>query len=162
MEGEQLTFEEFAFLNKLRRVWRGIIEADGGHCPCCHRWGKIYPRSLNETMARSMVWLAHHSAHGDWIDVPKRGPRWLVRSNQLPTLRWWGLVERHGNDDPTKRHSGLWRATERGILFAQNRLQVPKKVYTYNAEVEDFGKELVTIRDCVESFDYSAVMVSST
>jgi hypothetical protein len=71
-------------------------------------------------------------------------------------------VERFDTEDKTKKHSGFWRATERGVLFAQNRLKVPKKVYTYNAEVEDFGKELVTIRDCVEGFDYSAVMESST
>jgi hypothetical protein len=70
-------------------------------------------------------------------------------------------VERHGTDDPTKKHSGIWRATKRGVLFAQNRLQVPKKVYTYNAEVEGFSEELVTIKDCVGSFDYSAVMESN-
>lgn len=150
------------FLTDLRSIWRGIIGDEGGHCPCCDRWGKIYPRSLNETMARSLVWLAHHSTNGDWVDVPKRAPRWLVRSNQLPTLRWWGLVERLDTEDKTKKHSGLWRATQRGILFAQNRLQVPKKVYTYNAEVEGFSEELVTIKDCVESFDYSAVMESNT
>jgi len=146
------------FLEELRGIWRVVIGDEGGYCPCCDRWGKIYPRSLNETMARSLVWLAHHSANGDWVDVPKRAPRWLVQSNQLPTLRWWGLVERHGTDDPTKKHSGIWRATKRGVLFAQNRLQVPKKVYTYNAEVEGFSEELVTIKDCVGSFDYSAVM----
>jgi hypothetical protein len=109
-------------------------------------------------MAQSLVWLANQSAGGAWVDVPKTGPRWLVRSNQLPTLRWWGLVERRASEDNAKKHSGLWRATEKGVLFAQNRLLVPKKVYTYNAEVEYFGKELVSIQDCTESFDYSAVM----
>jgi len=150
--------DEHTFIHTLRSAWRAIINDDGGHCPCCDRWGKIYPRSLNETMAQSLVWLANQSADGAWVDVPKTGPRWLVRSNQLPTLRWWGLVERRATDDNTKKHSGLWRATEKGVLFAQNRLLVPKKVYTYNAEVEYFGKELVSIQDCTESFDYSAVM----
>lgn len=150
--------DEQIFLDELRGMWRTAIEADGGHCPCCDRWGKIYPRSLNETMARSLVWLAHHSANGDWVDIPQRGPRWLVRSNQLPTLRWWGLVERLETDDKTKKHSGFWRATEMGVMFAQNRFEVPKKVYTYNAEVESFSEEFVTIKDCVENFDYSAVM----
>lgn len=149
------------FLSGLRAVWRTVIEDEGGHCPCCDRWGKVYPRSLNETMARSLVWLAHNSANGDWVDVPRRAPRWLVRSNQLPTLRWWGLVERLDTEDKAKKHSGLWRATPRGVMFAQNRLQVPKKVYTYNAEVEGFSEELVTIKDCIEQFDYSAVMESN-
>lgn len=153
-----MTEEDFTFLDKFRSMWREVISGDGGRCPCCDRWGKIYPRSLNETMALSLVWLAAKSTDGDWVNIPQRGPRWLVRSNQLPTLRWWGLVERLDTGDKTKKHSGLWRATEKGILFAQNRLQVPKKVFTYNAEVEGFSKELVTIDECVESFDYSAVM----
>ena len=152
--------ERKSFLTELRALWRGAIEADGGHCPCCDRWGRVYPRSLNETMARSLVWLAHHSIDGDWVDVPKHAPRWLIRSNQLPTLRWWGLVERQGTEDPTKKHSGFWRATQNGILFAQNNIKVPKKVYTYNAEVEGFSDELISIKDCVEFFNYSAVMES--
>lgn len=148
------------FLSELRAVWRSVIEGDGGHCPCCNRWGKVYPRTLNKTMAHSLIWLAHHSANGDWVDVPLRAPRWLIRSNQLPALRWWGLIERSEPDeeDKTKKHSGLWRATAKGIQFAQNQLRVPKKVYTYNAEVEGFSDELVSIEDCVEAFDYSAVM----
>jgi hypothetical protein len=154
-----MTDEENTFIDKLRSAWRKVIDGDGGRCPCCDRWGKIYARTLNETMARSVVWLAHNSADGTWVDVPKTGPRWLVRSNQLPTLRWWGLVERmYNEDDPTKKHSGYWRVTQKGVEFANNRLQVPKKVYTYNAEVEGFSEELVTIKDCVENFDYSAVM----
>ena len=153
-----MTDDQHTFLDKLRFAWRVDIDGDGGHCPCCDRWGKIYPRSLNETMARSLLWLVNQSANDDWIDVPQRAPRWLVRSNQLPTLRWWGLVERLDTEDKTKKHSGFWRATESGVLFAQNRLQVPKKVYTYNAEVEGFSQELVTIKDCIENFDYSAVM----
>ena len=153
--------ERSKFLAELRAIWRRAIEDEGGHCPCCDRWGKVYPRSLNETMARSMVWLAHHSQHGDWVDVPRKAPRWLVRSNQLPTLRWWGLVERLASEDAAKKHSGLWRATSKGILFAQDRLRVPKKVYTYNAEVEGFSTETVSIRNCIESFDYSAVMSSN-
>ena len=153
-----MTNEKNLFLDDLRDNWRIIIDGEGGHCPCCDRWGKVYPRSLNETMARSLIWLAHHSSNEDWVDIPQRGPRWLVRSNQLPTLRWWKLVERLDTEDKTKKHSGFWRATEKGILFAQNRLAVPKKVYTYNAEVEGFSDELITIINCVDSFDYSEVM----
>lgn len=146
------------FLAELRALWKGIIREDGGHCPCCDRWGKIYSRSLNKTMAKSLLWLAKNSANGEWVDVPLRGPRWLVRSNQLPTLRWWGLVERHGNDDPTQKHSGLWRATDKGIQFAQGRITVPKKVFTYNAEALEFGGDDVTIKDCIDKFDYAEVM----
>ena len=42
-------------LEQLRAAWRSTIEEDGGHCPCCDRWGKIYSRTLNKTMAKSLV-----------------------------------------------------------------------------------------------------------
>lgn len=149
------------FLAQLRGAWRTTIEEDGGHCPCCDRWGKIYSRTLNKTMAKSLVWLTKHSLNGEWVDVPMRAPRWLVRSNQLPTLRWWGLVERHGNDDPTQKHSGLWRATPKGVEFVRARIVVPKKVYTYNAEPLEFGDEMVGIKDCIDKFSYAEVMEDS-
>ena len=151
------------FLTELRGIWRGVIEDKGGHFPCCDRWGKIYPRTLNKTMARSLVWLAHHSiGNDDWIDVPKDGPRWLIRSNQLPALRWWGLIHRLDTEDEAQKHSGLWRATAKGIQFAQNRLEVPKKVYTYDANVIGFSDETIKIENCIAQFNYAEVMESNT
>ena len=148
------------FLNKLRSDWRKTIEGDGGTCPCCDRWGRVYGRGINKTMARSLIWLAHHSQGEKWVDVPLLAPRWLVRSNQLPTLRWWGLVQRLDTDDPQQKHSGFWRATTLGLQFAANEVQVPKKAFTYNAAVEYFGEEMVRISDCVERFSYEDVMRS--
>lgn len=143
-------------LQELREDWSTRIKHDGGHCPVCDRWGKVYPRSINGTMARSLCWLASREG---WVDVPLDGPRWLVRSNQLPTLRWWGLVERQQNTDPHLKHSGMWRVTEKGQDCARNRIQVPKKVFTYNADPVDFGDDLTFIADCFpERFDYQAVM----
>lgn len=146
-------------LADIRQAWRDTIHGDGGHCPCCDRWGKIYARTLNKTMAKSLVWLANKSSDGRWIDVPNEAPRWLVRSNQLPTLRWWNLVERMNNeDDETKKHSGYWRVTSRGFQFAANQIKVPKKVFTYNAEPVSYGDELVSIKQCVDKFDYREAM----
>jgi hypothetical protein len=35
---------------------------------------------------------------------------------------------------------------------------VPKKVFTYNAEPLEFGEDRVTIKDCIDTFDYAEVM----
>ena len=84
-----------------------------------------------------------------WVDVPNTAPRWLVQSNQLPTLRWWGLVERKGNEGETKtKHSGLWRPTSEGLDFVHHGTRVPKQVFTYNDTVQGYSTETVTIRDC--------------
>ena len=148
------------FLHTLKEKWRLAIEGEGSHCPVCDRWGRIYPRGINNTMARSLLWLcqAKMSEEG-WVDVPIDGPKWLTRSNQLPTLRWWDLVERCGNNDEKKKHSGLWRPTQKGINFAMGEISVNKKVYTYKGEVEGTSDETVMIEECFDNvFDYSEIM----
>ena len=136
-----------AELVNLRDDWRLTIEGDGGHCPVCDRWGKIYGRAINETMAKSLIWLvgAQKNESG-WVDVPATAPRWLVQSNQLPTLKWWGLVERLPNDAESKnKHSGLWRPTALGYDFVNAGARVPKKVFTYNDNVEGHSTETVSL-----------------
>lgn len=150
------------YLESFRKEWREIIEAEGGRCPCCDRWGKIYKRSINETMARSLIWLCKAPAQDGWVDVPNQAPRWLIRSNQLPTLRWWDLVQRATSDDVDKKHSGLWRPTELGIAFVKGEVSMPKTVYTYAGEREKYGDEIIKIHDCFGThFSYAEVMSGS-
>lgn len=150
-----------SLLARLRSVWRGQIESGGSHCPVCDRWGKIYGRNINKTMAQSLIWLCH--AEGDaegWVDVPAKAPRWVVQSNQLPTLKWWGLVERRGNDGKNKtKFSGMWRPTAKGLDFVHHGARIEKQVFTYNDEVQGYGTATVTLRDCFEdNFDYQSTM----
>ena len=145
---------------ELRQKWRHTIEGDGGHCPVCDRWGRIYARGINKTMAQSLMWLCQAVKDEDnWVDVPANAPRWLVRSNQLATLRWWSLVERRGNDNPKNKHSGMWKATKLGADFVCGAKKIPDKVYTYKGEVEIVSQNLIHISECFkEYFDYEKVM----
>ena len=151
-------------LAQLRSNWEHTKQNDGGHCPVCDRWGKIYPRGINRTMARSLIWLASRSEAGNWVDVPNTAPAWVLRSNQLPTLRWWDLVERNDSEkSPENKHSGMWRATEYGKLFAANKISAPSKVFTYNGEVVAKSTDLCNIVSCFEfDFDYHEVFNSFT
>tara|TARA_R110002096_G_scaffold41647_1_gene112582 strand:- start:108 stop:608 length:501 start_codon:yes stop_codon:yes gene_type:complete len=145
-------------LQEARADWRNAIEGDGSHCPCCDRWGKIYPRHFNSSMARALLWLVGEG--DDWTDVPNTAPKWLTRTNQLPTVRWWGLIERQESDDPTVKHSGMWRPTERGSNFAHGRTTIPRMVFTYNAKVIRFGEEKMRVEEAFKTnFDYMQVML---
>ena len=152
--------QERELLQEMRVQWRETIDHQGGHCPVCDRWGKVYARAINKTMARSLIWLCNaNPVELDWVDVPSQAPRWLVRSNQLPTLRWWGMVERRSNDDEHKKFSGMWRPTWFGIQFALGKAEAPKKVFTYAGEVEGISAETTTIHGCFKDyFDYEATM----
>lgn len=144
-------------LVRAKLEWIDTIKGGGGNCPCCERWGKIYSRGINENMVKSLMWL--NSIHTEWVDVPNKAPKWLLRSNQLPTLRWWGLVERATKTDKTKNFSGLWKITEKGKRFLSFGEEVPKLAFTYNGQVVGFSDELVMAKDCLkQGFDYSQIM----
>jgi hypothetical protein len=112
-------------------------------------------------MARSLVWLAYHTVlTKEWIDVPRNAPRWVVQSNQLPTLRWWRLVERPLVDpEDDRKHNGLWRATQDGIDWANNLITVERFVWTYDGDALTFEEPFVCIAEVLTTgFSYNDVM----
>lgn len=132
----------------------------GTSCPCCGRFSKLYKRNLNSSMAYGLLFIVkHHEWSGEWVNMPKDAPRWLVQTNQHPTLAWWGLIERKPNTDPSVKHSGLWRPTPKGIQFALRKITVPKFVITLHGEVQEFSQERVTIVEALGTkFDYMDIM----
>jgi hypothetical protein len=150
-------------LSEARKELRDNLD-DGIRCPCCDKYARRYRRRFNSTMARSLIWLVRASKNTrvDWpmfVDVPKYGPRELVRSNQLPTVRWWGMVEREGNQNPELKHSGMWRPTSAGISFAMDECMVESTAVTYDGELEALEGELISIDDALgKKFSYAEIM----
>lgn len=142
-------------LEQLRAAWKSTIHGDGGACPCCDRFGKVYARAINETMAKSLQWLYNKNNEKglrEWIDVPNSAGTEVLRTNQLSTLRWWGLVERMTPPPDEKKnktkHSGMWRITLKGMDFVEGRTTVPRQVFTYNADVVGFSEDITTYEQC--------------
>ena len=147
-------------LGVLRKQWEATIHGDGGHCPVCDRWGRVYWRTINATMARGLIWFCQQPGDEQgWVYAPN-GPKWLLRSNQFPTLKNWGLLERRPNpDNPLVKHEGFWRPTALGRAFYMGKLRVPKRVATYNDTVVERSIEETDIVSCFDTlFDYSEVM----
>jgi hypothetical protein len=135
---------------------------DGLRCPCCDKYARRYRRAFNSTMARSLCWLSHASglvADG-WVHVPSTAPRWLIRSNQLATVRWWGLVERSEEEpEPRLKHHGMWRPTPKGIEFAWGRTTIPRRAVTYDGKVIGHeGDEIYVGELAGKNFDYEEMM----
>ena len=157
---ENMTDEQL-FLETLREHWRLKIEGKGGYCPVCDRWGKIYPRSLNSAMSRGLLWLAQQQHRGDgWIEVAEVAPRWLLRTPQFASLKYWGLVATMPVDKGSKvKSSGLWQVTDKGRAFASQQLTVHKYVHLYNDTPLGFDGDQVYITDCLgDKYDYQQVM----
>lgn len=103
--------------------------AEGVNCPCCSKLVKSYTRKLNANMAAGLIWLVRQfekQGNGEFVDVANDAPREMVRSNQISSLKYWGLVEPADQivENGHKRGSGLWRPTKNGIDFAYNRKKV--------------------------------------
>jgi len=150
-------------LEQLKTDWRATIEGRGGHCPCCGKWGRINPATMNETRAMALLWLsrAHCDANG-WVDVPKAAPRWLMRGKTHTTLQHWALVESGASNDTAKSGSGLWRVTAKGLHFLCGTINVPRKAFIYNNLVEGWSQEQTSFKDCFgRKFDYAEVMADN-
>jgi len=151
--------QEVTHLEQLRHDWKVKIEGDGGYCPCCDRWGKVYKRPLNAAMARALMWLTQAPDRGDgWVHVPSTAPTWMLRAPQLTTLHLWGLVI--GFDTDTKlASSGLWKPTPLGVAFAENQARVQRYVYVYNNEVRGYEGDEISIIDALgEKYNYHDIM----
>jgi len=77
-------------------------------------------------------------------------------------LKFWGLIEQKPHeDDPSKKDSGFWKPTSKGVEFVQARCNVPRVALVYNGKLIKFenDNETVSIIDCLgKKFDYRELM----
>jgi len=148
-------------IQEARDKWFGkTIQGKGGYCPCCDRWGKINGRTLNEAMARALIWLASQRPNHPLrlVHVPTAAPGWVLRTKQLSSLKHWGLIERPEKTHKLQNFSGMWRVTEKGHLFARSRITVHAKVWIYDDKLMDFSGQ-VLIQQCFKvPFNYGKMM----
>lgn len=134
---------------------------EGITCPCCGQLCKLYRRSLNSGMTRSLIWLVRYQEWSgeEWIDVPKHAPRYVLASREMGKLVHWGLAEDKPNDDDRQRTSGMWRPTKKGIAWVYMEVTVPSHVLLYNNQLYGFSGQPVNVQEALgQRFDYETLM----
>jgi hypothetical protein len=154
---------QFKSLAQARHEFHQTLAAgDETTCPVCSRYAKIRAQGITSTMAYAMCWITMESHHGlQWANVNKEAPRVVLESGgAYAQLVHWSLIyQKVNDDDPTKKTSGLWKPTPKGIDFALGKISVPKQVKVFNKRGLEFTAERVTIHDCKGNlFDYQEVM----
>ena len=149
-------------LKDAREDWQRAIEGDGGYCPCCARWGKIYRRPLNASMARALIWLVNTPHRGDgWVHVPSAAPVWLLRAQQWSSLHLWDLVMGQRPEHTKLASSGLWQPTDLGRAFAADRARVKRYVYVYNNKVLECEGDEISIQEALgDKYNYAEIMAN--
>ena len=140
-------------------VMEGARSKDGIVCPVCNKFSKVYKRKLSSGMSRYLIAIVNNF-DGNWVTVPnldiyKSG----VQRGDYAYLHHWDLIEEKPNEDSSKKNSGIWRPTERGIHFVHREIKVPTHVYLYNNTVQGFTEEQIGIVGALgEKFDYEELM----
>jgi len=155
---------QYTLAEAREQLFKEAATKDGGICPCCDRFTKIYNRKFNKAMAFSLCWLYRENIHRGqvWASIGDKAPRKVVRNGgSLATCAWWGLVRQRTSDsNPEKRTSGLWQITEQGIQFVECRITIPSHATTYNAQVIEFNhKQKISIAQALgRPFHYTELM----
>lgn len=140
-------------LRKMQDEWDATIAGEGGCCPVCGKFGKVYKYKLSQSLALALKWIGDHGADDGWVDVQTKGPRWMLRSKTYPLLSHWGFIEAQA------ARSGIWRLTEEGRDFLAGFEVAPCAVYVYDNKVMALDAENITFRGCFGlRFDFDELM----
>lgn len=153
-------------LDEAREEFFEAAKGQGGRCPCCDRFGKIYKRKLHSSMAAVLI-LLYRNQHLGYVHVHT-----LINASISPAvaaairgdfakLRYWDLIQ-EGFDirDGDKKHNGTWRITETGVAFATGKIKVYEKIWLYNTQFLGVaGDKQIDIFDALGNrFSYRELM----
>jgi len=89
---------EKEYLAKISANYLKVLQGDGGHCPCCKRFGKYNGFTITQKNAQALVWIYKNGGVDDWVNTAKNAPREFMRAKTFTNMRYWGLIEAHPND----------------------------------------------------------------
>lgn len=141
-------------LQEARDLVRSQLD-EGVQCPCCGQFAKAYKRTINATMARSLVVL-WKTVGWDWAYLPDVVG---TRSREESKLRYWGLLTEAPGRRSDGGHTGYWCITDLGAQWVQEKIALQRYAHVYNGECLGHSGPLVSIRDALsEKFSLDELM----
>jgi len=130
--------------------------------PSCGQLAKQYRRKLYSTMVLALVFIyrKQYRAGIDWIHFREIYTwRGIYVGGDMNKLPHWGLIEQKGNEDQTKRRSGFWRMTQKGIDFVEGKLEIMSHIVLYDNKLVRMEGSYIGIKEALgERFDYQELM----
>lgn len=138
----------------LRQKWQ-----DGATCPCCGQAVKLYRRTINATMAASMI-ILHGQCGREYGHIPTLSSQlagW--RGGEESKLRYWGLLEEETERRDDGGRAGYWRLTELGQRFVLGQARVARYALVYNGRCYGLDGPPIGIEDALrDKFNYRELM----
>lgn len=131
------------------------FERGGVRCPCCKRVVATYDKRIGSGRAYALVRLIEASDGG------KRWAHWrdFDDTRNFTILEHWGMVKSKPNDnDPTRRGTGYWKPTEKGMRFAMGQSIAPAYARFDDNVFVGFSEEQTDIdTELGEKFDFREI-----
>lgn len=137
-------------------------------CPCCLRKAKINTHHISWDLAAFMTVLMSMGGAVEFVhskevmnSLAKRFGDSKYISTSFSILKHWGLIvaAEKNEDDTTRKTSGMWMLTAKGVSFVKGEIDVPQACSVYNNKPYSFGTERVFIKDAVKTkFNFKEFM----
>jgi hypothetical protein len=137
-----------------KNVRNGVI------CPCCDRFDKIYNYSLPLSSVKALTRLGKISRmNTDYVAHYTEFNN--NKSQTFVKFQYINLVFQPETDEgSTKKTSGNWSITEKGIDFIQGRISIPSHLIIYHNELIGVSETNKYIDDFWSDFNYKEMMDS--
>lgn len=140
---------------------------DAKACPLCDQTVKVYYRSITPAMAYCLIkvyrntLLNHLSDHVNiltgLVNIPALFKDNHAVQSDFTKLKFWGLIE-PGTD---AEKAGMWRLSDKGRKFVENKLSVQKYAKVYNDTFKGFDGEMEDILMCLDGkYNYTHLMTA--
>lgn len=130
----------------------------GTKCKCCGQMVKLYTRKLYSSQMKGLINLyKKYMNKPDYYHISTF--EIVAGGGDFAKMEFFGLIEAQTNTDSTKRTSGMWKPTQKGIDFVNGRISVPEAVMIYNQSFVGFTENHIYIKDAIgNKFNYEELM----
>jgi len=123
---------------------------NGSLCPCCAQLCRVYYRKFNRNMAKFLISLAKKSTETKkWVHYKECD----FFSRDYAAITYWGLAVVRKSDGETKKSSGYWLPTRKGVDFIEDKIKIPSHAIIFNGKVDwsrgGFSNRELTIKEAL-------------
>lgn len=163
-----IDIKELALENHIDEIKYSIFSTEkmkeGSKCPACNQHVKLYKKKVDSQMAFFLIklfTLTKKNPTREYFHVQDDINVSMKVSGSWAKLRYWELIEEQSKDtsDVQKRTSGMWRITNKGMMYVEGNLNIPKYVKLYNQTFFGYEGERTSIHQALkEKFNYQELM----